>query len=190
MRKSKFKREVAVLHALRENPKLKPGRDLDVVVLGLNPTETPELAAAKKAEYVDQYGDRKTAQGWTFLTGTETNVRQVAEALGDHYIYDRAKNQVNHPSAVMVLTPEGRVSSYMLAGMYPAGRFAEDVARAAKDQIGVQEETSWLGCVHTDPVTGERSIAVQGVMRLLAVMVVLAILTTMVVQSRRSRATA
>lgn len=174
-----------VLGALSKNPKLVPGRDLDIVVLGLNPKETPELAATKKTEYLDQDGRKETADGWTFLTGPQPEVTKVASALGIHYTYDAAKNRVNHPSAVLILTPEGRVSSYMLGGMYPAARFAEDVARAAKDELGTTDDTTWLGCVHVDPVTGKRSIVVQGVMRLLAVVVVLGILTTMVVQSRR-----
>ena len=179
-----------VLAALAQNPKLRPGRDLDVVVLGLNPKETPALAAAKKAEYLEQYGHPETKEGWTFLSGPQRPTERIANAFGIHYTYDAVKDQVNHPSAVLVLTPEGRVSSVMTEGMYPAAQFAADLARAAKGEVGERpSETSWLGCVHTDPVTGVRSLAVQGVVRLLAVMVVLGILATMVVQSRRKRAT-
>ena len=174
-----------VMGALARNPKLLPGRDFDLVILGLNPKETPELAAAKKEEYLQQYGKPETAAGWTFLTGPQPQVERVANALGVHYTYDAERDRVNHPSAILVLTPEGRVSTYMQGRMYPAARFAADVARAAKDELGTKEETSWLGCLHTDPVTGKRSIVVQGVMRLAAVVVVLGILATMVVQSRR-----
>ena len=157
-----------VLHALRENPKLKPGRDLDVVVLGLNPTETPELAAAKKAEYVDQYGDRKTAEGWTFLTGTEANVRRVAEALGDHYTYDRAKNQVNHPSAVMLLTPEG-ACLVLHARRDVSRRSLRGRTSPARPRIRSGFRRRRAGSAASTPTRspGERSIAVQGVMRLL-----------------------
>ncbi len=171
--------------ALAGNPKLKPGRDFDLVILGLNPKETPELAAAKKAEYLEQYGDKTTADGWVFLTGTEANVQKVAKGLGVHYTYDAKHDRVNHPSAILVLTPEGRVSSYMQSRVYPAARFANDVARAAKDEVGPRDESTWLGCLHVDPVTGQRSVNVLGVMRLLAVLVVTGILATMVVQSRR-----
>lgn len=177
-----------VLGALGQNPGLKPGRDLDVVVLGLNPKETPGLAAAKKSEYIDQYGDRKTAAGWTFLTGTQANVTRVANALGVHYAYDPVKDQVSHPSAVLVLTPEGRVSTVMTDGMYPAARFAEDVRRAGKEQLGEKrEETTWLGCVHTDPITGKRSVDVVRAMRLLAVAVVGGLVAAMAVLGRSKR---
>ena len=177
-----------VLSALRRNPKLRPGRDLDVVVLGLNPKETPELAAAKKEEYLDAYGHRETKDGWTFLTGPQKEVARVANALGVHYVYHPGTDRVDHPSAVAVLTPEGRVSTVMTEGMYPSARFAEDVARAAKEELGPKETTSWFGCVHTDAVTGKRSIAVQSVTRAVAVAVVLVLLGSMVLLSRRRTA--
>lgn len=177
-----------ILSVLYRNPKIVPGRDLDVVVLGLNPKETPALAAAKKAEYLEQYGHRESAPGWVFTTGSFENVTRIANALGVRYTYDAVKDQVNHPSAVLVLTPDGRVSSVMTQGMYPNARFAEDVARAARKEIGDKPDTtSWFGCVHTDPVTGKRSLIVQGVMRAFAVLVVLGLVATMAILSLKGR---
>jgi protein SCO1 len=174
-----------VLSALSRNPKLTPGKDFDLVVLGLNPKEPPELAAAKKAQYIEQDGRKETANAWTFLTGPEAETQKVAKAMGFKYTYDAAKDRVNHPSGVIILTPEGRVSAVMTKGMYPAARFAEDVQRAAKEQIGEEGELSWFGCLHTDPVTGKRSVVVQGVMRLFGIVTVLGLLGTMIVLGRR-----
>ena len=177
-----------VLNALGKNRDLVPGRDLDIVVLGLNPKETPDLARAKKAEYLDAYGHRETADGWTFLTAPEDRVQKVATALGVHYTYDPEHDRVNHPSAVLVLTPGARVSAYELSGMVPPARFAADVRRAGRDELSkAVSDESWLGCVHVDPVTGKRSIVVQGVLRVLGVLVVLGLVTAMAVLSRRGR---
>lgn len=177
-----------VLKALAKNPDLVPGRDFDIVGLDLNPKETPELAAAKKAQYLDQYGRKETANGWTFLTGPEAEVQKIAKEIGFNYTYEAERDRVNHPSAVYILTPTGRVSAVMLEGMYPSARFAEDVRRAAKDELGEPPtDTAWLGCVHVDPITGERSIAVMGVARLLAGLTVFGIVATIVLQNRRKR---
>lgn len=178
-----------VLAALAQNENLRPGRDLDVVVLDLNPKETPELAAAKKAEYLDQYGHKETAAGWTFLTGPQEAVQKIALPIGFKYTYDVPKDRVNHPGVVYVLTPTGKVSTLMLDGMYPAARFKADVQRAAKEGLGEPlPDTAWLGCVHVDLVTGERSLRIQGVVQLLAIVTVLGIFTTIFVQSRRKHA--
>lgn len=177
-----------VVNALMKNPKIQPGRDVDVVVLGLHPKEGPDLAAAKKAEVLEEYGHPETAKGWTFLTGPRENIARVANALGVHYTYDPVHDTVNHPSAVIVLTPDGRESMVMTEGMYPAAQFAADIARAAQSKVAdTTPEVSWLGCVHTDPITGKRSLAVQGVMRMMGVAVVLALLGTMVFFGRRGR---
>lgn len=175
-----------VLSALMKKKELVPGRDLDLVIVDLNPKETVDLAAAKKAEYLDQYGHKETAKGWTFLTGPEEAVQKIVRPLGFKYTYDVPRDRVNHPGVVYVLTPTGRVSTLMLDGMYPAQRFVDDIHRAAKDELGDPlPDTAWLGCVHVDPVTGKRSLAIQGVVRLLAVVTVLGILGTIFVQSRR-----
>jgi protein SCO1/2 len=182
-----------VLNALAKNPGLVPGRDLDIVGLDLNPKETPELAAAKKAEYLDQYhegiGNREKGtggDGWTFLTGPQSEVQKVATGIGFKYTYDAERDRVNHPSSVYVITPSGKVSAIMVEGMYPSARFAEDVRRAAKDELGdPPADTAWLGCVHVDPVTGKRSIMVMGIARLLGIATILGILATIVFQSRR-----
>src|SRR5947209_8432013 len=51
-----------------------PGRDFNIIVVSIDPTETPALAAAKKRSYVKRYGKPETADGWHFLTGTQPNI--------------------------------------------------------------------------------------------------------------------
>lgn len=178
-----------VLSSLAKLPDLKAGRDVDLVAISLNPKETPDLAAAKKAQYLQEFKLADAAKGVTLLTGPEDAVQQVVRAIGFHYTYDPVKDRVNHPSGVFVLTPDGRVSTLMTAGIYPSAQFAKDVRRAAKDEIiEVAPQITMLGCVMTDPITGKRSIVVTRVVQLFAGATVVAILATMAALSLRKRA--
>ncbi|HSS49709.1 MAG TPA: SCO family protein, partial [Thermoanaerobaculia bacterium] len=47
---------------------LDPGREFDVIVAGIDPKETPALAAAKKKEILERYARPGTENGWHFLT--------------------------------------------------------------------------------------------------------------------------
>src|ERR1700727_3740194 len=69
-----------------EMVKLTPGKDFDVVIISIDPSETPELAARKKAFYVKRYGRPETAAGWHFLTGQPAAIDAVSNAVGFGYV--------------------------------------------------------------------------------------------------------
>src|ERR1700723_4223507 len=48
---------------------LTPWKDFQIVIVSIDPAETPAIAAAKKAEYVKRYGRMDTAAGGHFLPG-------------------------------------------------------------------------------------------------------------------------
>ena len=48
-----------------------PGKDFDVVIASIDPSETPADAAKKKAALLRRYARLGTAGGWHFLTGKE-----------------------------------------------------------------------------------------------------------------------
>lgn len=91
---------------------LDAGTDFDVVAVSFDPRETPELAAAKKEQYVQEYGRPGTASGWHFLTGDEEAIRRLTQAVGFKYFWDEESQQFAHASGVMVATPQGKLSRY------------------------------------------------------------------------------
>src|SRR5579862_1390649 len=54
--------------------KLDVGKDFDVLTVSFDPKETPEMAAAKKAEFLKRYGRSGAEQGWHFLTGAQSSI--------------------------------------------------------------------------------------------------------------------
>ena len=69
---------------------LSAGKEFDVVAISFDARETPVMAAAKKAVYLDTYRRPDAEQGWHFLTGDETNIRRVTDAAGFQFSWDEA----------------------------------------------------------------------------------------------------
>ena len=67
------------------------GKEFAVVTVSIDPREGPELAAAKKTSYVQQYGRPGAQAGWHFLTGEEPAIKRLADAVGYRYVYDPAR---------------------------------------------------------------------------------------------------
>ena len=89
-----------------------------------------ELAAAKKASYVESYGRPGAAEGWHFLTGEQESIDRLTSAVGFRYSYDTKHDQFAHPSGVMVLTPDElraylRRAHGLIAAALPRKRQAE-----------------------------------------------------------------
>ena len=66
----------------------RPGRDFDIIVASIDPSEGTDLAAAKKRSYLKRYGQPETADGWHFLTGTQPNIDALTKAVGFGYTQD------------------------------------------------------------------------------------------------------
>jgi protein SCO1/2 len=63
-----------------------PGKDFNIIVVSIDPTETTDLAAAKKRTYLKRYGRPETANGWHFMTGTQANIDALTQAVGFRYV--------------------------------------------------------------------------------------------------------
>ncbi|CAN1560923.1 Copper chaperone SCO1/SenC [Fimbriimonadaceae bacterium] len=165
-----------VVAALNLTKKLEVGRDVEVVALGINPTETWELARAKKKSILGSYSKfDSTKKSWHLLTGDMANIRKVTDSMGFRFAYDEKKNEVSHPSGIMMLTPDGKISSYSLGANYEVERFEKAIALAKEGTITEATKEIFFGCIHIDPVTGKRSLMIENVMRVLAATTVIAI---------------
>src|ERR1039458_2203864 len=77
--------EMDGLASALEMVRLTPGKDFEIVIVSIDPSETPQLAARKKAFYVKRYGRPETANGWHFLTGQQAAIDAVSKATGFGY---------------------------------------------------------------------------------------------------------
>jgi protein SCO1/2 len=150
---------------------LESGQDFEVVAVSIDPTETPALAARKKAEYVKRYA--RGSAGWHFLTGAEPQIKQLAAAVGFRYAYDPKTKQYAHASAIMVVTPSGRLSRYFYGIEYAPRDLRLGLVEASENKIGTPVDTVLLYCYHYDPNTGKYSAIVMNIVRLAALLTLL-----------------
>lgn len=143
-----------------------PGDEFEVVTISIDPTETPELAEAKKKSYLDDYGRAEAAGGWHWLTGNKANIDRIADATGFEYRYDMRQEQYAHLAAIFVLTPEGTLSRYLYGIQFPAKNLKLALLEAGEGKIGSTLEQLVLFCYHYDPISRKYGILAWRVMQL------------------------
>ncbi len=175
-----------VLRSLRALP-LTVGKEFTVLTVSFDPREGPELAAAKKRAYVRSYGRPEAEGGWHFLTGEETAIRRLTEAVGFRYAFDPETGQFAHASGIMVLTPQGRIARYFYGIEYAPRDLRFGLIEAAQGRIGSPVDQILLYCYHYDPKTGKYSLLVMNVLRLAGAATVLALGGFILVMLHRDR---
>ncbi len=166
------------------------GKQFNVITVSINPREKPELAKAKQDVYVGLYGRDGAARGWHFLTGDESQIQRLAQAVGYRYVYDPQTDQYAHASGIMVLTPQGRVSKYFYGIQYAPRDLRLGLVEASANKIGSPSDELLLFCYHYDPTTGKYGLVISNVLKLASLATVLALGVLMLVMSRRERYTA
>ncbi len=144
------------------------GNEFDVVTVSFDPRETPEMAAAKKKDYVGRYGRANAAAGWHFLTGQADSINALTKAVGFHYQFDPKSNQYAHATAILVLTPQGRISRYFYGVDFPPKDLRMGLVEASQGKIGNAVDAVLLYCYHYDPETGKYGAMVANILRLAA----------------------
>jgi protein SCO1 len=153
--------------------KFDAGKEFDVITVSFDPRETPELAAAKKADYVKRYGRNSAASGWHFLTGPAESINALTKAVGFQYQYDARLNQFAHATAIMVLTPQGRISRYFYGVDFPPKDLRMGLVEASQGKIGNAVDQVLLYCYHYDPATGKYGAVIVNILRLAAAATIL-----------------
>jgi protein SCO1/2 len=151
------------------------GKEYRVLTVSFDPSETPEMARAKKQTYLERYGRPGAADGWHFLTGDKAAIQRLTDAVGFRYLYDEKHQQFAHAAGIVVLTPKGKVSRYFRDVRYSPRDLRLGLVEAADNRIGSLADQVLLFCFYYDPEEGRYGPAVMNFVRLGGVLTVLAI---------------
>jgi protein SCO1 len=147
-----------------------PGKDFNIVVVSIDPTEGTDLAAAKKRTYVKRYGRLETADGWHFLTGTQPNIDALTQAVGFGYVKipgpDGKLTQFAHASSIQIVTPEGKLAQYYMGVEYSPKDLLLGLNEASSNRIGSPVDNILTYCYHYDPTTNTHDLIIARVVQL------------------------
>jgi len=147
-----------------------PGKDFDVLVVSIDPSEGTDLAAAKKRSYLKRYGHPETADGWHFMTGTQPNIDALTKAVGFGYVKipgpDGKLNQFAHASSIQIVTPQGKLAQYYMGVEYSPKDLRLGLVEASANRIGSPVDNILTYCYHYDPQTNKHSLIVARVVQL------------------------
>ncbi len=147
---------------------LQPGREFEIVTVSFKPEEGPEMAAAKKANFIKLLGNPAAAAGWHFLTSSDPS---AAKALGDAIGFGFRRNPENgqylHGAGIFICTPEGRVSRVQEGITYDAEELHDSLVHASQGKIssGLFGVALACGMVHFDVQSGKYTWAAMAIMR-------------------------
>lgn len=174
---------------------LTPGDDFDLLTVSFDASETPNLAEAKRQNYLREYTNPHAADSWHFLVGGQESVDALTSAVGFRYKWIEDRKEFAHQAAIYVLTPEGKISRYLYGVMFEPKTIRLTLVEASKGGIGSTLDKIILYCFHYDSDAGEYSLAARNLMRvggmltILVLGMVLSVLWRRETKRKRAKAT-
>ncbi len=154
---------------------LTAGADYRIVTVSFDPAEGPGLAQANKRAMLDRLGDPAMSGAWHFLTGEQHNIDALAEAVGYRYKWLADQKLYAHPAAIMVLSPEGKITRYLYGVRYDPQTLRLSLVEASQGKVGSTLDRILLTCYHFDPEEGSYAWQAMNIMRAGGVLTVLAL---------------
>ena len=124
------------------------------------------MAAKAKRQYLARYGRKGSEQGWHFLTGSQASVDALTKTVGFHYAWDQTTQQFAHATALILLTPDGKIAQYYYGVEYSPRDLRFGIIEASKGKTGTIVDQVLLYCFHYDPRSGKYGAVISRVLQL------------------------
>ena len=173
--------------------KFNPGKDYDVVVASIDPSEGPALAAKEKRIYTRRFARPGTEGGWHFLTGKQPAIDALARATGFGYVRtpgpDGKMNQFAHASAIQLITPDGRIAQYYMGVEYSPKDMRLGLIEASEGKMGSPVDKILTYCYHYDPARNGHSLLIARIVQAGCMLTLICLATYMLINFRRDSLT-
>jgi len=169
--------------------KFSAGAEFDVLAVSFDPRETPDLAMEKRQMYMDRYKRAGAEKGIHFLIGDDANIKPLMKSIGFKYAWDERSSQYAHASALILITPEGKIAQYYYGIEYSPKDMRLGIIEASQEKIGNLMDQVILYCFHYDPSTGRYGATAMNAMRISGVITVILLCGFIFISLRREKHT-
>ena len=128
---------------------LRPSTDYQVITLSFDPHDTPEVASQKKSAYLARMKQPFPPDAWRFLTGDAQATRAVTDSAG--FYFNSGESGFTHTGALIILTPQGRVSRYIYGINFLPADVQMALQEAAAGQVRPSAAKVLAFCYNYDP---------------------------------------
>ncbi|MEQ9618008.1 MAG: SCO family protein [Deltaproteobacteria bacterium] len=142
-----------LLQVINEMNSLSLGEDFKVLTVSFDPEDSTDIAKSKAVKYRSstQRGEA-SEENWEFLTGDAENIKKLTESVG--FRYKKDGEEFAHASALIILTPEGKISRYLHGIQHEPSDFRLSLIEASEGRVGSSRVINkvLLFCYGFDPI--------------------------------------
>lgn len=162
------------------------GEDYQVYTISFSHTEKPPLALKKKRTYTKLVKHGDTENSWKFFTGDSANIYKLLDEVG--FKVKKEGDQYIHPAALIVLSPEGKITRYLYGSTYflPFD-LKMAVVEAQKGQSGPTINKVLNYCFSYDPDGKKYVFNITKISGTLILLIAGGLLLTLVVKGRKKK---
>ncbi len=145
-----------------EEIRLEPEKDYRVITVSFDPKDTPEIAAEKRANFLQLMSRPFPPSAWRFLTGEAAATKRLSDSVG--FKFQPQGRDFLHPGVIIFLSPAGKITRYIYGTSYLASDVELALREAAAGKVSASrsyqpspsERWGFL-CYSYDPV-GQRYV--------------------------------
>lgn len=126
------------------------GIDYQVFTVSFDHTEHTRLAGEKKKTYSKLVkGNHDIKNGWIYFTGDSLNISNLLNSIG--YMVKKEGEEFIHPGAIVMISPEGKITRYLHGTYFLPFDFKMAVVEASKGKSGPTINKVLQFCFSYDP---------------------------------------
>jgi protein SCO1/2 len=162
-----------------------PGVEYNVLSISIDPRETPREARKAKRMGLETIQRPFPPAAWRFLTGDEQNIHAVAESVGFHYM--KNGDGFDHPVAVIILSPGGKIVRYMYGADFLPADLQLSLMEAQKGVVGQTIAKIVRVCFRVDPKSHALVFMTTRVVASITILLAAALAASLVVAGRKRK---